>query len=316
MNSHLSKEIIPYLIKVVNNNAFSSKPCYICSDKKCKNCCLLYDDNIKLISLLLRYPKVNETTVDNNYLYMEMIQRKYCLNRNDFELEILFNKKFSPKDSYLSQSKFHNYITNSLYNVSSISISIYDCFSLFMQSEFLDTNNAWLCSNCKSLQNAKKKIEMWKSPPILIVQLKRFRNNQKLQTLVDFPLVNLDLKYFFVNGKKCNFITIYDLFGICNHYGSVINGHYNAFCKNSLTNKWYKYDDSIITEISEKELVSQYAYVLFYRRKDLGSKSIDLSDQNNKPFADNETLKNNYIKIEEEKRIDHNNIKMKSNSNS
>jgi hypothetical protein len=46
-------------------------------------------------------------------------------------------------------------------------------------------------------------------------------------------------------------------------------GHYTAFAKNPLDNKWYDFDDSHVTEIHEPEkVVTEAAYNLYYRRKD------------------------------------------------
>jgi len=66
----------------------------------------------------------------------------------------------------------------------------------------------------------------------------------------------------------------YDLYGIINHYGSLHFGHYISIVKNLSDNKWYKYDDSIKTEISEDSISKDFAYILFYIRKDLHSKQL------------------------------------------
>jgi ubiquitin carboxyl-terminal hydrolase 4/11/15 len=60
---------------------------------------------------------------------------------------------------------------------------------------------------------------------------------------------------------------IYELYGVVNHYGSMGGGHYTAFCRNFLNNRWYEFDDSRVSEINPKSAVSESAYVLFYRRK-------------------------------------------------
>jgi len=44
-------------------------------------------------------------------------------------------------------------------------------------------------------------------------------------------------------------------------------GHYTAYCKNFKNNKWYDFDDSTVTEINEEDLVTNAAYVLFYKRR-------------------------------------------------
>ena len=62
----------------------------------------------------------------------------------------------------------------------------------------------------------------------------------------------------------------YDLFAVANHYGSLMFGHYTAYYKNSIKNKWYEFNDNSMTEIDESNVLTPNAYVLFYRRKGLG----------------------------------------------
>ena len=52
--------------------------------------------------------------------------------------------------------------------------------------------------------------------------------------------------------------------------GSLYGGHYIATALNFLDNQWYTYDDSCVSSIRGKsEVVSNTAYVLFYKRKDI-----------------------------------------------
>jgi hypothetical protein len=79
-----------------------------------------------------------------------------------------------------------------------------------------------------------------------------------------------------------------------------------------LNGKWYKYDDAEVTEISDKDVVSPYSYVLFYRRKDLLNGEYDIEKLFNKPFVDYENLlKNNYF---EEERTNETNNETLSNA--
>ena len=61
---------------------------------------------------------------------------------------------------------------------------------------------------------------------------------------------------------------VYDLYGVVNHHGSLYGGHYTAYCLNFLDHKWYEFNDSRVSKMSSKEVVSVYSYVLFYRRRD------------------------------------------------
>ena len=46
---------------------------------------------------------------------------------------------------------------------------------------------------------------------------------------------------------------------------SLLGGHYTAYCKNPLNNKWYEFDDQYVTEVTESVVAGAEAYVLFYR---------------------------------------------------
>ena len=49
-----------------------------------------------------------------------------------------------------------------------------------------------------------------------------------------------------------------------NHYGGLDGGHYTAYCKNVLKQRWYKFDDHEVSEISTSSVKSSAAYILFY----------------------------------------------------
>lgn len=67
----------------------------------------------------------------------------------------------------------------------------------YLASEVLSQSDAWFCPNCKSHVQAKKALELWRLPEVLVVHLKRFSysvlgyystTSHKLDSLVDFPL--------------------------------------------------------------------------------------------------------------------------------
>ena len=65
----------------------------------------------------------------------------------------------------------------------------------------------------------------------------------------------------------------YDLYAVCNHLGNMQGGHYTAFCKSPVDGRWFSYDDMKVTEISEKDVQTSDAYILFYQRSSLCSPS-------------------------------------------
>lgn len=142
--------------------------------------------------------------------------------------------------------------------------SLIDCFNLYVEGEDLKDENAWFNESTNQKQDVKKKISFWSFPSLLVLDLKRFNaKRMKLQNLVTFPLDNLDLSRYVIGYKKKSFV--YDLYGVCNHSGSVLGGHYTAYIKNA-NNKWYHCNDTSVTEVPLIEsIISPKAYVLFYR---------------------------------------------------
>ncbi|KAL6112830.1 usp8 [Pungitius sinensis] len=161
---------------------------------------------------------------------------------------------------------FETFMYLSLPLASTSKCSLQDCLRLFSKEEKLTDNNKVFCRHCKAHRDSTKKLEIWKVPPIVLVHLKRFsyegRWKQKLQTSVDFSLETLDLGQYVIGPKQT--LKKYSLYGVSNHYGGLDGGHYTAFCKNALKQRWYKFDDHEVTEISTPTVKSSAAYILFY----------------------------------------------------
>ncbi len=156
-------------------------------------------------------------------------------------------------------------------------INLYDCLNLFNSEEILEGDNEWYCNICKKHRDVNKKMDIFKTPYYLIIQLKRFRqdneieqrsifnifNSSKNSDFIDFPIKDFDLSKYILS--KSNKGEKYDLIGVVNHYGGSSYGHYTAYCLNR--GSWIKYDDESVSNINEKNVISNAAYVLFYKRK-------------------------------------------------
>ncbi|XP_078517944.1 ubiquitin carboxyl-terminal hydrolase 19 isoform X4 [Lissotriton helveticus] len=153
------------------------------------------------------------------------------------------------------------------------------CLNLFTKPEVLAPEEAWYCPKCKQHREASKQLMLWRLPNVLIIQLKRFSFRSfiwrdKINDMVDFPVRNLDLSKFCIGQKEDHQLPIYDLYAVINHYGGMIGGHYTAYArlpneKNSQRSDvgWRLFDDSTVTTVEESQVVTRYAYVLFYRRR-------------------------------------------------
>jgi ubiquitin carboxyl-terminal hydrolase 8 len=141
--------------------------------------------------------------------------------------------------------------------------SLIDCFNYYVEGETIE---GWYNDESKERINIRKKIEFWSFPNILVIDFKRFNNRfQKSQILITFPIDELDLSDYVIGYKKDNYK--YELYGVCNHSGGVMGGHYTAYVKNA-NGKWYHFNDTNVNEvINPNELISPKAYCLFYRKK-------------------------------------------------
>eukprot|EP01080_Neovahlkampfia_damariscottae_P004225 gene4225-7562_t len=163
----------------------------------------------------------------------------------------------------------HNSETTSKSSGGRYHLPLRDCLLKFSETEQLGENDPWYCPKCKDLKQAWKKFEIYSLPNLLIIHLKRFiftkRYGQKLSTLVDFPIESFDMSEYVVGNKDKN--TIYDLYAISNHSGSLYSGHYTADAKNTFNGNWYHFNDSSVSKTNVNSLVSSSAYVLFYQKR-------------------------------------------------
>ncbi|XP_014491293.1 ubiquitin carboxyl-terminal hydrolase 5 [Vigna radiata var. radiata] len=148
-------------------------------------------------------------------------------------------------------------------------LSLYTCLEAFLREEPLVPEDMWYCPKCKERRQASKKLDLWRLPEVLVIHLKRFSYSRsmkhKLETFVNFPIHDFDLTNYIAN-KNNSRRQLYELYALTNHYGSMGSGHYTAHIKLLDENRWYNFDDSHITLISEDEVNTAAAYVLFYRR--------------------------------------------------
>jgi ubiquitin carboxyl-terminal hydrolase 4/11/15 len=141
------------------------------------------------------------------------------------------------------------------------------CIKKFCKEEQLEEGDEWYCSSCKKHVLAKKKMELYYLPKILIICFKRFVKDsyrwEKNEDNIDFPINDMDMSEFVIGPDKEH--SKYDLFAVSQHYGSTGFGHYTAVCKNN--GQWFSYDDSSCNETSASSALTSAAYVLFYRRQ-------------------------------------------------
>ena len=191
---------------------------------------------------------INKDTFDLDYF--KQIELEYTIKEKEGKKEEEENKKEDEEE--IDDGK----------------MTLIKCLKKFCKEEQLQEGDEWYCPKCKEHVLAKKKMDLFYLPKILIICFKRFVKDsyrwEKNEDEVEFPINNLDLKDFVIGPDKNH--SKYDLFAVSQHYGSTGFGHYTAVCRN-YDGKWYSYDDSNCSETSETETQSSAAYVLFYRRQ-------------------------------------------------
>lgn len=135
---------------------------------------------------------------------------------------------------------------------------IQDCLNEFQKEEILDGSEKPKCERCKERRRMKKKFGIEKSPRVLVIHLKRFGDSvgysrNKITKNISFP------HQFRLENNS------YSLKAVCNHSGGVGGGHYIAY--GNTDEGWFEYNDSIVSKISESQVQSANAYLLFYTAK-------------------------------------------------
>ncbi|CAD8190935.1 unnamed protein product [Paramecium octaurelia] len=277
-----------YTVHNKQNIMMMSRECIFCNSENCQECVLNYDDKetldtifrnhmefdlmskIELVVFWNKSPFQNVNAGDIYQYYSNQQQRKQMEENNN---------------NSLNENNQKGRIIGKNYSMGMMNsqprVSLQDCLRFSEQPEQLAEDNAWYCKVCKEHVQAYKSMQIYKASDILIFTLKRFKAShgffkQKLETFVEFPVQGLDLTEFILNKNKPNENCqiqedqkklIYDLYAVSNHFGGMGGGHYTAYAKNHENGKWYDFDDSQVSEINEDQIVSQSAYVLFYKRR-------------------------------------------------
>ncbi|GJQ08994.1 hypothetical protein GpartN1_g785.t1 [Galdieria partita] len=212
----------------------------------------------------------------------------------EWTLEGICRQLFDVEEASFRAYVVDHSVSNSIQESSDGYPTIEDCLCRWSEKEILSQDNAWFCPVCKSHKQASKHLQLWSTPEILIIHLKRFSysiwSRTKVETFVKYPLNGLNLAPYIVGkGDLGAPQPLYDLYAVCNHFGGLGGGHYTAYAispwkvpddesdtyfehNDGYTNgPWYNFDDSSVFKMTDSShAVSDSAYVLFYRRRKYG----------------------------------------------
>jgi ubiquitin C-terminal hydrolase len=195
-----------------------------------------------------------QTTYNNEY--SEMMDMFYGIYISELSGPDGSLKSRKPESFFLLDLEVHS--QNAVYS------DLYTCLDSFTQAEVMQGEDAWFNEATQLKESVQKRIVFWNFPAVLVISLKRFYStgSRKLQHVVDFPLAGLDLSKYVVGYNPSRYV--YDLFGVCNHEGGTMGGHYTAYVLTG-SGTWVHFNDTTVEPVSK--IVTPKAYCLFYRRR-------------------------------------------------
>ncbi len=208
-----------------------------------------------------------------------------CLGKTKKECDIEFDKVFRERENSLVMDAFYGQIINifeckckfktySFQKVLDLPLLLPSYGGRITIKELLDDYFAeedihfeTKCEQCHEKEVHNKVMKISRTPNILILSLQRIngRTQSKSNVPVSFT-ESLNISEYI--DEECGYKneSIYSLYGIGNHSGSIDFGHYYAYIKLS-DNNWYEYNDSHVSSLSDISFSSSSAYVLFYKKK-------------------------------------------------
>ena len=142
-------------------------------------------------------------------------------------------------------------------------IDLYECFEFYNNMELMTGDNQMYCNICNCLVDSMYGTQLYSVPNYLVINLNRGKGGI-YECRVNFP-EQLDLTNFATLNKN-NKLELYSV--ICHIGPSSMDGHFVAYCRNRIDNKWYLYNDAFITLCENPDDYQKgMPYILFYQAK-------------------------------------------------
>jgi ubiquitin carboxyl-terminal hydrolase 22/27/51 len=183
-------------------------------------------------------------------------------------------------------------------------MTLTECLDRFTSVETLSAEaGSYNCRHCSSPQEVKKKFSLSRLPPVIPIHLKRFEHERsagtssKVETRIRFPR-EIDLTPYTTSSSaksksKAESASppamtngtaddkdgddnedtsapkwtrpprpVYELSSVVVHKGKIDNGHYISYSRQ--LEEWFRFDDSMVVQVDEREVFTAEAYMLFY----------------------------------------------------
>ena len=211
--------------------------------------------------------KQNNKLTNIDELALKTYETFKNMHSNDWSeiLPIFYGMEVTKVESL--ESDYINYTPMPFFNLTLEVVNndtLYKCLDSYTSCEELNNDNKLFIDKNNRHELIKRSINFWNLPSVLIITLKRFNNNnQKINKYIDIPhILNMN-KYIIGYNTKND--TCFELYAICNHMGGTRGGHYTANIKHA-NDIWFNCNDTHIHQIDNKNVITPYAYCLFYRK--------------------------------------------------
>ena len=201
---------------------------------------------------------INETTNEClNCKKMYPVNNPICYNYGIFN-NIIFPLEEIKNMKYNNQMQFNNQINLN-------TVTIYDCFCYNQKTDLFTGNNQNYCNICKQTADSYYINKIYSTPQSLILILNRGKNNIYNVNLEFYETIDITQFVCYKNTPQ-----VFNLYGVITHIGeSGPNAHFVASCKSPIDNKWYRYNDALVTPIENvlKDVINfGTPYILFYQK--------------------------------------------------
>ena len=196
----------------------------------------------------------------------DFVSKFYFLKNQSFINDILYGYLLFTFTCKICNKSTYNFDRFSMISIP-VEKNLHDCLKKFEEPFIMDNSNQIYCSQCKKDTDCIKICKIFNIPYYLIIHFQRTVKLVKSDNFIDIPF-SFDFKEFCENK---NFDDLnYELIATINHYGRTSrSGHYIAYCKNYYDQKWYSFNDSMVSEIDEKNVINNQTIIVLYQKKDI-----------------------------------------------
>lgn len=261
-----SKDLINFLLQRFHlelnltnkDNNYDEKDCNFTQNEQ-------MDEN-KMLNIFMKEFKINYNSIISKLFYGIFETKSQCLKckniKYNFQSYSFIEFPLEKVNKYcFDNGKRKNFNKNENKNPD---IDLYECFESYNIMELMTGDNKMYCNICDCLFDSMYGTQLYSIPNYLIINLYRGKG-ATYECKVNFP-EELDLTNFVTLKNKNSKLELYSV--ICHIGPSSMDGHFVAYCRNKIDNKWYLYNDAFVSSCENpNDYQNKMPYILFYQAK-------------------------------------------------